>query len=228
MESNKSKFSITLKYLYYLAVILTGIAAWISFYFAYLKPQSPFNPKVTFGNPVLKQVDGLVTVTLGIVASNVGGHSGCVADMALSLQSKAAKTRWAFMPTWFIEMRTFLRGLPEKKDIIPCINSSFSPFSLPADTTERYSVFFMPRAIEDPHLNPLHCTDLIAGDTYEFKLYIIAIGDDCVINEYNNWVLASKAEFVLKEEQLKGLREGLVVIPLDIARDVLRDKFLKH
>lgn len=217
-----------LKILYYLAVIATAIAAWIGFYFGYVKPKSPFEPKVTFGSPVLKEVDGQVSITLGVLVSNVGGHPGCLADMAMSVQSEASKTRWAFMPTWFIDMRSYLRGLPEKQDIISSVNGTFSPLSLPANAMQSYSVFFMPRAIEDPKLEPLRSHNLIPGDTYELALYIISTKEDCKISEHNEWVLAGKAKFVLQQEHLKAFKAGLAVIPLDIERDVLRHKFIRR
>jgi len=221
-----------LKTIYYIAAIATGaatvIAAWVGFYYGYVKPKSPFEAKITFGSPVLKELDGMVSITLGIAASNVGGQSGCVADMALTIQSKASKTRWAFMPTWFIEMKSYLRGLPGKQDIVTSVNATFSPLSLPANTLQNYSVFFMPRAIEEPKLKPLSCDDLIPGDTYEIKLYMITTEDDCKISEHNNWELANEARFVMQQEHLKALKEGIAVIPLDIARDALRNKFLKR
>lgn len=221
-----------LKKIYYIAVILTGtatvIAAWMGFYYGYLKPKSPFEAKLTFGSPVLRKLDEQVSMTLGIATSNVGGDSGCVADMAMSIESNASKTRWVLMPTWFIEMKSYLRGLPGKEDIVKSIIGTFSPLSLPANSIQNYSVFFMPRAIEEPKLKPLSCEDLIPGDTYKIKLFIITTRDDCKISENDNWKLASEAQFVLQKEHLKSLKDGLAVIPLDVARDTLRDKFLKE
>ena len=86
----------------------------------------------------------------------------------------------------------------------------------------------MPRAIEEPRLKPLSCDDLIPGDTYEIKLYIVAAEDDCKVSENNKWELANEAQFVIQQEHFMALKDGLAVIPLDVARDALRNKFLKR
>ena len=165
-----------LKTLYYIAVILTGIAAWMGFYYAYIKPKSPFNPKIAFGNPILKEIKaeeaekadnlGLLSITLGISVSNVGGKPGCVTDMALSIISMTSKTRWSLMPVWFVDMKIFLRNIPGEQDIIPSVNNPFSSLVLPANKTQNYSVFFMPRIVETLKVTPLCTTNLTPDDTY--------------------------------------------------------------
>ncbi|MEW6672006.1 MAG: hypothetical protein AB1427_09880 [Thermodesulfobacteriota bacterium] len=217
-----------LKTAYYIAVILTAIAAWMGFIYGYWKPKSPFEAKLTFGSPVLKKLDEQVSVTLGIAMSNLGGHSGCVADMALSIESEASKTRWALMPTWFIEMKSYLRGIPGKEDIVRSINGTFSQLILPANSIQNYSVFFMPRAIEEPKIKPLSYDDLIPGDTYNIKLFMITTKDNCLISEHENWKFAGEAQFLIQNEHLKALNEGLAVIPLDVARDKARNRFIKR
>ena len=112
-------------------------------------------------------------------------------------------------------MKSFLRGLPTEKDITSSVNSPFSPIVLPPSTMQSYSVFFMPRAVEAPKIEPLCSANLISGDTYVMELSIVVAGGDCIIAKDTKWIPAGKAEFVLEKEHLEGLRNGLAVIPLD-------------
>lgn len=218
----------TYKVVVVIAAIATAIAAWVGFYYGYWKPKSPFEPKITFGAPVLRQVGGLVTITLGIVASNVGGQPGCIADMAVSVQSKIMRTRWTWAPVFFVDMKSYLQKLPEKQDITPSVNNPFSSVVLPASTSETYSVFFMPRTIESPKVEPLQSANLTVGDTYIIELFIVVATGDCAFTKDQKWISAAKSQFVLSQEQLEGFKEGLAVIPLDTVRDKLREKFLRQ
>src|SRR5258707_5615609 len=114
-----------------IAAIATAAAAWVTFYFTFFAPKSAFDPKVTFGSPVLKEdKDGQLDVTLVILVSNNGGQAGGIGDMGLHIQSRARKTRWALVPVSMVDIGSYLRGLGDKRDISSSFIAPFSSISL--------------------------------------------------------------------------------------------------
>jgi hypothetical protein len=210
-----------------LAAIATAIVAWLTFYFTFFQPKTSFDPKVTFGSPILKEVNGQLSATLVILVSNAGGQAGGIGDMALHIQSKAAKTRWALTPVSLVDIGSYMRGFSEKREVSSSVTAPFSSILLPGNALGSYSVFFMPRAVKNPPLAPLKTADLISDDTYQVELEIVTTGPDGVVSAQGEWKRAAMSEFVLGQDQLVGLKSGLAVIPLDTIRDSLREKFLQ-
>ena len=211
-----------------LPMIATAVAAWITCYFVFIPRIRPFDPKVTFGSPVLKQVqDGLLDVNLVILVSNNGGQAGGIGDMGLHIQSKATKDRWALVPISMVGIGSYLNSLCQERDISSSVLAPFASILLSPASSGSYSVVFGPRPVKTLSNPLLTSSDLVKGETYEVELDIVTTGADGVVSTKDNWKPVARSQFALTQELLDKLKSGVAIIPVDTVRDSLRKKFLE-
>lgn len=219
-------FISALKVLAWVAAAASAGAAWFGLYMTYAERTAPFKPTISFGTPVLKPVGEIVSVAFPLTFSNAGAQPGCIADIALRIQSKTAGTRWTLFPTFFLDVAAYLRGMPAKEEPLKAVEGPSTPIRLSGREAISKGVLFMPRPTRQPRGLPLRINDLLPGDSYDVEVFSIGTGPDCAVTAASSYVGLAKASFVLEAPQIDDLRQNRAVLPLDAVRDSLRESFL--
>lgn len=201
--------------------ILVGLAsagaAWTGLVWTLQANRAPFSPIVSFGQPIMKQMEGgLVSVVLPMTFSNAGAKEGCIADVALKVRSVSSEVSRTLYPTFSIDVTSYLRGMQEGRTPFESVEGPVEPVGLVGHATSDRAVLFMPSA------SPWLIDELAPGVAYSFAVYIVPSTAGCEINDNSSWQLATTATFVLNDGHLTALQDNLAVLPLDAARDRLR------
>ena len=104
-----------------IAVVATAGAAWLGLYLTYSYNNTPFQPMISFGTPILSQLettsednrsDDYVAVILQIIIANKGAASGCIYDLALTIGPKLSNSTGirVHYPAFYIDATKYLRG----------------------------------------------------------------------------------------------------------------------
>jgi hypothetical protein len=206
---------------------VSGLFAGLTFYWAYLKSPAPFEPMISLGNPILKDVSGILSIVMRVPITNNGGEAGCVADVALRVESKSARTQWSYFPAWQINLERYLRGVAVKEDPFLAVEAPVSPLPLPGKAAKDQVILFMPRPASAPKLEPLRAKDLVAGEAYLVSVFLVHAPSDCAVPQDAKYQVHGTREFVLTDDQIKEISRGTAVMPLDTSRDTSREQFIR-
>jgi hypothetical protein len=190
-------------------------------------PPKPFQPTVSLGSPMLHDRLGFLSIILSVPLTNNGDEPGCIADIALTLQSKTLKTQWSYFPAWKISMQRYLEANKNKQDPQQAFEGPVSPVELPGKNTREQVLLFVPRGPSTPKVQPLRAQDLSPGETYVLSVFLLAGNNKCETSTASKYEPLSSKEFVLEEHHIKDLKDGIAVFPVDVTSDSLRETFVR-
>lgn len=208
------------------AAAISMMFAGLTYYWSFHGPQTPFAPSVSAGTPLLRETNGVLSVVLSAEITNEGDVSGCIADLALRVESTTAKTRWHLFPAWRVDAERYLAAVSRQEDVFTATQGLISPVKLPGKSSHQHVLLFLPRSPKGTSFTPLGLSHLVAGEKYSFSIHALQGGSDCEFATGHKFESRSIAEFVLERHHLQHLEDGEAVAPLDSERDAARERFI--
>jgi len=185
-----------------IALLISGFVAWNNFL-------SPFNVKVSCGNPrleplPLKLEDGgevfRFYAILPLHFTNTGAKGGTISDIALIVKSE--ENTWLFQPAFYTKYGVQTELTLGKKLTKDPSNEPFYPINLAGKTTIYKSIVFTPAKHEK---YPFGANPLLP-DIYTFTVQTLK-------NDEEDYETQLTFNLVLQEEQVTSLSRGNYLIP---------------